>query len=72
MSVVESRLEARSNNVLGGDTFIDGSLRARPATPPSSSSECEAGQIVRDTEFVYVCTGPNRWKRAPLHSVLRP
>jgi len=64
--VLESRLETRSTNVLGGDTFIDGVLRARPGTPPSSSSECHAGQIVWDTDFVYVCTAPNRWKRAGL------
>jgi hypothetical protein len=64
--VVESQFETRSTNVLGGDTFIDGILRARPSTPPSSSAECQAGQIVWDTDFVYVCTAPNQWKRAGL------
>ena len=64
--VVESKLETRSTNVLGGDTFIDGVLRAKPGTPPFSSSDCQAGQIVWDTDFVYVCTAPKRWKRAGL------
>lgn len=64
--IVESGFETRSNNVLGGNTFIDGSLRARPGTPPSNSSDCQAGQIVWDGDFVYVCTTPNRWKRAGL------
>lgn len=64
--VVESRFETRSTNVLGGDTFIDGALRAKPGTPPSSSSDCQTGQIVWDTNFVYVCTAPNVWKRAGL------
>jgi hypothetical protein len=64
--VVESHLETRSTTLLGGDTFINGVLRAQPGTPPSSSSECQAGQIVWHTDFVYVCTAPNRWKRAGL------
>lgn len=35
--VVDSGFETRSTNLLGGDTFIDGILRARPGTPASSS-----------------------------------
>jgi len=37
-----------------------------PATPPSSSSPCVAGQVAVDTTHVYVCTAPNTWKRAAL------
>ena len=64
--ILESRFETRSTNVLGGDTFIDGVLRARPGAPPSSSATCETGQILWDKDFVYVCTAPNEWKRAGL------
>lgn len=37
-------------------------------TPSSSSASCTAGQIWADTDFVYVCAGPNKIKRAPLSS----
>jgi hypothetical protein len=37
-------------------------------TPSSSSASCTVGQIWADTDFVYVCAGPNKIKRAPLSS----
>jgi len=33
---------------------------------PAGASTCAAGQITADTEFVYVCTAANQWKRATL------
>jgi hypothetical protein len=39
---------------------------APPLTPSSSSAPCAQGAIVPDANFVYVCVGPNTWKRAPL------
>ena len=64
--VIESRIETLSTTVLGGNTSVKGTLRVRPGTPPWSSSACEAGQVVWDADFVYVCTEPDRWKRAGL------
>lgn len=64
--VVESPIETRAGAVLRGDTFIDGVLRTRPATPVSSSARCEPGQSVSDREYAYFCTAPNEWKRIPL------
>lgn len=37
-----------------------------PSTPASSTAVCTAGQITADSEYVYVCTAPNRWKRSTL------
>lgn len=45
-----------------GQTF-----RLRTAKTPASATEaCNAGTIVWDTGFVYVCTATNAWKRAAL------
>jgi hypothetical protein len=45
-----------------GQTF-----RIRTAKTPATSAEaCNAGTIVWDTGFVYVCTATNTWERAAL------
>jgi hypothetical protein len=38
---------------------MNGVLGAKPGTPPIKFIHCDAGQIVGDTDFVYVCTTPN-------------
>ena len=63
--IVESPFETKSSSVLGGDTFIDGVLRTRPATP-QANSRCTAGQIAWDADYIYVCTATDIWKRASL------
>jgi hypothetical protein len=64
--IVQSPFETRAVNILGGDTFIKGVLRTSPAAPASSSSTCDAGQIVWDADYIYVCAQANLWKRAKL------
>ena len=41
-------------------------LRVVPARPNNSHAACAPGQISADENYVYVCTGPNSWKRAAL------
>lgn len=55
--------------------LVDGSghvsaagLTVVPAAPARSSAPCTPGQIAVDSAYVYVCTGPNAWKRAALAS----
>jgi hypothetical protein len=38
------------------------------ATPTSSSSTCSAGTMQWDTNYIYICTSPGKWKRAALSS----
>jgi hypothetical protein len=33
---------------------------------PASSSACTTNQITHDSSFLYICTAPNTWKRAPI------
>jgi hypothetical protein len=37
-------------------------------TPPTSSSPCTTSEIEHDASYLYICTAPNTWKRAPLTS----
>ncbi len=37
-------------------------------TPASSSAACNTGQLQADNNFVYFCSAPDTWKRAPLSS----
>ena len=42
-------------------------IRVRqPRTPASSGASGHTGEIAWDSEFLYVCTAPNTWKRAAL------
>src|SRR5262249_53220577 len=33
---------------------------------PASSSACTTNQITHDSNFLYICTAPNTWKRAAI------
>ena len=33
---------------------------------PASSSACTTNQMTHDSEYLYICTGPNTWKRVPI------
>lgn len=47
---------------INGDT-----VRLRtPRVPASASSPCNTGEITWGSDFVYVCTAPNTWRRAAL------
>jgi len=55
-----------STPVVSLDISGDG-IRIRDSnTPGSSGAACEAGQISWDTNYIYVCTAANTWKRATL------
>jgi hypothetical protein len=36
------------------------------AGSPASSSACMTNQIAHDSDYLYICTAPNTWKRAPI------
>jgi hypothetical protein len=44
-------------NVLGG--LIN-------AGSPASSSPCMSNQMMHDSNYLYICTAPNTWKRAAI------
>jgi hypothetical protein len=33
---------------------------------PASSSACMTNQMTHDSDYLYICTAPNTWKRAPI------
>lgn len=33
---------------------------------PASSSACTTNQMTHDSDYLYICTAPNTWKRAPI------
>jgi Pectate lyase superfamily protein len=37
-----------------------------PATPVSSTTACNVGQLQADSNYLYFCASPNNWKRAAL------
>jgi Pectate lyase superfamily protein len=37
-----------------------------PGTPTTSSASCNTGQVQADSNYIYVCTAPNSWKRTAL------
>ncbi|MCC7356053.1 MAG: hypothetical protein IT410_00340 [Candidatus Doudnabacteria bacterium] len=41
-------------------------IRIRTAKSPASNAVCDAGEISWDTNYVYICTATNTWKRAAL------
>jgi hypothetical protein len=49
-----------------GDGTISGQLRAVGAAPAATGSTGTAGDIRYDTDYIYVCTATNTWKRAAL------
>jgi hypothetical protein len=54
-------------NVVGASAHFD-SLSIHVARPAHSSSPCTPGQLTADSDFIYLCVAPNRWKRSPLSS----
>ncbi len=36
------------------------------AGSPASSSPCTTNQMTHDNDYLYICTAPNTWKRAPI------
>jgi len=36
------------------------------AASPASSSACLTNQITHDSDYLYICTAPNTWRRAPI------
>jgi hypothetical protein len=36
------------------------------AASPASSAPCLTNQITHDSDYLYICTAPNTWKRAPI------
>ena len=53
-------------NAGGGDLVLPGSLIMPSNAPGSSSSNGATGQMTWDTNYLYVCTAPNTWKRVSL------
>ncbi len=49
-----------------GDGTISGQLRAVGTAPAATGSTGTAGDIRYDTDYIYVCTATNTWKRAAL------
>ena len=57
-------------NIGGGvgtcTTTIDGDLVIPNETPASATAAGTAGQIVWDTDYIYICTATNTWKRVAI------
>lgn len=49
-----------------GDGTISGQLRAVGTAPAATGSTGTAGDIRYDSDYIYVCTATNTWKRAAL------
>jgi hypothetical protein len=45
-----------------------GNIITKPATPASPTSTGVAGQIATDSNYIYVCTATNTWKRVAITS----
>jgi hypothetical protein len=45
-----------------------GNIITKPATPASPTAVGTAGQIASDTNYIYVCTATNTWKRVAISS----
>ena len=50
-------------NMIMNRLIATGSLVMPIGTPSSSSANCTAGQEESDTNYLYVCTGTNNWRR---------
>ncbi|MBW2466420.1 MAG: hypothetical protein JRF02_03890 [Deltaproteobacteria bacterium] len=48
--------------------YLDTSYVKKSSVPASSSSTGTAGQIATDSDYIYVCTATDQWKRANLIS----
>ena len=52
--------------IVGDTTLATELFLPAPTVPPASASPGAVGQISWDTNFIYVCTAPNVWKRTPI------
>ena len=55
-------------DVSDGQVAVNANLVISPGTPASSSAPGVQGTIVWDSNYVYICTAPNSWKRSALSS----
>ena len=59
------------NTTLTDDLFVSGNITlsgilTAPQTTKASTSPGTTGQVCWDTNYIYVCTSTNTWKRSPL------
>lgn len=48
--------------------YLNNAYINKGSVPLTSSSAGATGQVATDADYIYVCTGPNQWKRANLTS----
>jgi hypothetical protein len=69
MSTVKNIPDSYTINVpamsVSGNLTVNG-LFAEPITTKTSTSTGVAGQICWDTNYIYICTATNTWKRVAL------
>lgn len=53
-------------NTLNANTLNANTLYVTNATPASATATGVKGQIVWDTNYIYVCVATNTWKRAAI------
>ena len=53
-------------DVSSGQVSVAGNLVIATHTPSSATDAGVPGTIAWDSDYIYICTGPNTWKRAPL------
>lgn len=49
-----------------GKVQIDGEFIINPSVPTNSTSDGIKGSVTYDSDYIYICTGTNNWKRTPL------
>ena len=64
--VIASPLDENFGAVLRGVTHIAGKLLMSAEAPKSSTETRTAGEVRRDDDFIYVCTGRSTWRRVQL------
>jgi hypothetical protein len=62
----ELNSEGTGLNYFGGKVQTATTFQEPLTTPASSSAACTAGQFTDDTNYHYVCTATNTWKRVAL------
>jgi hypothetical protein len=67
-TVPKKILTLREDEVIIGEVGLSTRLRIAESETPLSTATGTVGQIVWDTNYIYVCVGTNSWKRATLNS----
>jgi hypothetical protein len=67
-AVPKNILTLREDEVVIGEAGSSTRLRIAEAETLASNATGTVGQIVWDTNYIYVCVGANTWKRATLNS----